>query len=387
MKRLAYLDWLRFFIVLSLTPFHAALSYTGWGGVYVYDDPIRDQIASGIGLYHSTLFPALRYFTIFMDNWFMHLLFLISGIGAVHSLDKRDAGSFIGERALRLTLPLGIGTITVVPIQSWLRALDMRAFSGGFFSYLPRYFATGYEWGHLWFLGYLFAFSVVALPLFLRWKRRGRPASLVAFLSGGPGLLAPALLFGLVEAALRPGWPGNYTLVNDWACVAIYLGFFALGYLLGSEEGLLERVEELRLAALALGLGCFACRLACGFAMPAPWGYNPGTMAAEFFRGASSWALALAALGLGRRWLGRGPFTDGPAYGRIRDLSFPQYFFHYPLITAATWLLLGSGLSVPLRWAISVAASWAAIPLLTELARLARPLRRLFGIRDPEARP
>jgi len=70
MKRLAYLDWLRFFVVLSLTPFH-----------------------------------------IFMDNWFMHLLFLVSGIGAFHSLGERDAGSFIGERAFRLTLPLGIGTL------------------------------------------------------------------------------------------------------------------------------------------------------------------------------------------------------------------------------------------------------------------------------------
>ncbi len=34
-RRLAYLDWLRFLVVLSLAPFHAALSYTGFGVVYV----------------------------------------------------------------------------------------------------------------------------------------------------------------------------------------------------------------------------------------------------------------------------------------------------------------------------------------------------------------
>ena len=33
--RLAYLDWLRFFVVLSLAPFDEALSYTGMGVVYV----------------------------------------------------------------------------------------------------------------------------------------------------------------------------------------------------------------------------------------------------------------------------------------------------------------------------------------------------------------
>ena len=54
---LAYLDWLRFFVVLSLAPFHAALSYTGWGSVYVYDDPIRNDILSGVGLYHRSASP------------------------------------------------------------------------------------------------------------------------------------------------------------------------------------------------------------------------------------------------------------------------------------------------------------------------------------------
>lgn len=45
--RLAYLDWLRFLVVLSLTPFHAAISFTGMGSVYVYDTPVRDILLSG----------------------------------------------------------------------------------------------------------------------------------------------------------------------------------------------------------------------------------------------------------------------------------------------------------------------------------------------------
>ncbi len=87
--RLSYLDWLRFLVVLSLAPFHAALSYTGMGVVYVYDTPVRDLILGGrLG---SDSGPAvMRYFTIFMDNWFMHLLFLVSGVGAALSLKKRS---------------------------------------------------------------------------------------------------------------------------------------------------------------------------------------------------------------------------------------------------------------------------------------------------------
>jgi peptidoglycan/LPS O-acetylase OafA/YrhL len=133
--RLAYLDWLRFLVVLSLAPFHAALSFTGMGVVYVYDTPLRDAILAGTAI--RDVGPlAMRLFTVFMDNWFMHLLFFISGIGACLSLRKRSPGQFIGERASRLMLPLLIGTLAVISIQSWLRALSFGRFSGGFFQ--PR---------------------------------------------------------------------------------------------------------------------------------------------------------------------------------------------------------------------------------------------------------
>jgi glucan biosynthesis protein C len=381
-ERLAYLDWLRFFVVLSLAPFHAALSYTGWGSVYVYDDPIRNDILSGVGLYHSLHFSGLRYYTIFMDNWFMHLLFLIAGISACHSLKKRDPGSFIGERARRLTLPLLFGTTLVIPIQSWLGALDFRTWKGNLLAFYPRFFASHFEWGHLWFLGYLFIFSLLALPLFMRWERWGPPAFLVSILSRGVGALSPALLFGFLEALFRPGWPGRLNLVNDWANFTVYFGYFVLGYALGSKDILLERVERLRYGELVLGVFAFLARLGTGYVLPVIGGYTPGTMLAEFFRGLASWGLVLAALGFGRRYLGRGPLFAGPAYDLARDLSFPLYFFHFIPVTAVTYLLLGTGLSVPLRWAITVLAAWASVAITTELIRLSgRPLCDFFGIR------
>lgn len=64
---LVYLDWLRFFVVLSLTPFHAAISFTGIGSVYVYDKPVRDILLAG--QFPIGIGPRLMStFTIFMDN-------------------------------------------------------------------------------------------------------------------------------------------------------------------------------------------------------------------------------------------------------------------------------------------------------------------------------
>jgi hypothetical protein len=101
------------------------------GSVYVYDTPVRDILLAG-----STPIGAgplvLTEFTVFMDNWIMHLLFLVSGIGAAFSLRKRSGPQFLGERCNRLLLPLFLGTVLIVSIQSWLRALSFGRFSGGY---------------------------------------------------------------------------------------------------------------------------------------------------------------------------------------------------------------------------------------------------------------
>ncbi len=113
--RLAYLDWLRFLVVLSLASFHAAISVTGMGSVYVYDTPVRDVLmADGTPFMMGP--HALSFFPIFMDNWGMHLLFLVSGIGAAFSLRKRSGAQFMGERCIRLLLPLLLGTLLVVSV-------------------------------------------------------------------------------------------------------------------------------------------------------------------------------------------------------------------------------------------------------------------------------
>jgi hypothetical protein len=98
--RLAYLDLLRFLIVLFLAPFHAAISFTGVGSVYVYDTPVRDIILAGSKPVISVGPLVLTSFIVFMDNWAMHLLFLVSGIGAAISLRKRTGTQFLGERTI-----------------------------------------------------------------------------------------------------------------------------------------------------------------------------------------------------------------------------------------------------------------------------------------------
>ena len=391
--RLSYLDWLRFIVVLSLAPFHAALSYTGMGVVYVYDTRIRDLLLSGASFPNAGP-AAMRYFTIFMDNWFMHLLFLVSGIAAAASLRKRSAGQFAGERANRLMLPLLLGTLCAVSVQSWLRALSFGRFTGGFFSFYPHFFqginagptSTGnFDYGHLWFLLYLFVFSILAMPLLLAVKRRGQSSRFIAAarrLAGGALVLIPALWIALLEAVFRPGWPGFQNLVNDWANFTVYLSFFILGYAAGAAPELLEAMERNRLGALSLGVLAFFARLAVYRFFPVGPGYSAGNMAASAFRGAAALGLVVAAIGFGRRYLNR----ESRALAMARDMAFPVYILHFVPLSAATYLLLDTGLSAWARWAISVGASWGAVAAFTFLARYVPGVRGFFGIRPAGVR-
>jgi glucan biosynthesis protein C len=390
-NRLVCLDWLRFLVVLSLAPFHAAISFTGMGSVYVYDTPVRDILLSGaapVGI--GPL--ALSEFSVLMDNWFMYLLFLISGIGAAVALRKRSGSQFLRERSHRLLLPLLIGTMLVVSIQSWLRALSFGKFSGSYFAFIPSFFngfytgplgSGNYDCGHLWFLLYLFVFSAIALPLFLsirKMEATSRFFSFVRRFAAMPVFLLPALWTGLLEGLFRPGWPGTLNLISDWAYFTGFFSIFLAGYLLGTVPELLQAAEKYRSAVLILGLAAFSFRIAVYILVPVPDGYNAANITTHVFRGIAEYGLVMAAMGYGQRYLTR----QGRLLGIARDLSFPLYVLHYAPLTAATYLLLNSGLSIWTRWILAVAASWIFVALFTFAARFIPLVRDFFGIRQPE---
>lgn len=389
--RLAYIDWLRFLVVLSLAPFHAAISFTGMGSVYVYDTPVRDILLAGGA--PVNMGPAvLRYFTIFMDNWFMHLLFFVSGIAAAHSLRKRSAGQFMGERCGRLLLPFALGTLLLAAYQTWLGALSFGTFSGGFLAFYPRFFAEHFNWGHFWFLLYLFVFSALALPLFLSIRRGGAGSRLLAAVRrlaadrpGGvlPPVLLPALWTGLLEGLFRPGWPGSLNLIDDWAVFTVSLSFFLAGYFAGSAPELLQAIERHRRAALILGVCAFLARMTTYAVVPVAEGYHAANITAQALRGIAAYGLVLAAMGYGQRYLNRTGGMQSQLLPAARDLSFPLYVLHYAPLTLATYLLLGSGLSIWARWALAVAAAWGFVGLFTWLARYVPPVRTFFSIRQP----
>jgi hypothetical protein len=69
-----------------------------------------------------------------------------------------------------------VGALTHVSLQAYLFNITHGQFSGSYFQFLPQYYHLDtIEWGgaHLWYLWYLFLFSIILYPL-MRWlKGRG----------------------------------------------------------------------------------------------------------------------------------------------------------------------------------------------------------------------
>ncbi|PKM49698.1 MAG: hypothetical protein CVV02_14580 [Firmicutes bacterium HGW-Firmicutes-7] len=236
-SRLYYIDWLRISVILSLIPYHAALTYTGLGDIYIIE-PVT-------GL---KLVPFI-FLTMPLDNFFMTMLFFISGISSYYSMKSRPDGLFIRERVNKLLKPFLLGTIFLSPVQAYSKAL-FNGFDGSLIEFIPEFFSKrivyylGYA--HLWFLLYLFVFSVVSYPLF-RWCliNRDRVKNVVDMMITKQYIYFPILWIIAVEAVFRPYFPGMQTLIMDWANNLVYLTVYVFGFIYAFDSRIQDRIELL----------------------------------------------------------------------------------------------------------------------------------------------
>jgi len=96
---------------------------------------------------------------------------------------------------------------------------------------------------HLWFLGFLFCFSLLGLPLFL-WLKRPSGQALLEWLARvcarRGGILVFIIPLVVVRLLLQPIFPQEH----DWADFFSLLTFFALGYVLYAHEAFARAIRR-----------------------------------------------------------------------------------------------------------------------------------------------
>ena len=157
-RRVHYIDNLRWITVSLLIVYHAGIAYNTWGEAnYIFFEPVR-PIAGIVS---------------WISPWFMPLMFLLAGVSARYSLQKRSVGAFIRERFLRLGIPLAFGMLVINPILSYVADVTHNGYTGDVFQHYGVFFTrftdlTGYDGGftlgHFWFIAVLILISLLACP-------------------------------------------------------------------------------------------------------------------------------------------------------------------------------------------------------------------------------
>jgi glucans biosynthesis protein C len=374
------IDWLRIIAVLLLFLFHSAHLFNRSEGLDWYVNN-KDQ---------SIFFDG---FMVFLNQWHMPLFFLLSGIGTYYALQFRSGGEYVKERFKRIFVPFVFGTLVIVPPQVYVRNLLEGKFSGSYWAFYPHFFngphpPGNFEWGHLWFLIYLFTFSMIMRPAF-QWLRGERGRAWVARLAtlaergGGYGIYLLALPVMFSETLLRPAFPeGNQNLIADWANFITYIILFSYGFLLFADPRFEQAIARTWKTTGWLALAFIIVFLSLlKFAGDAN-GYTPYSIAINFFRGLDTWWWLIWFLGLGRSVLTAG----GRVLRYAAEAALPAYVLHQTAIVVLGYYVIQLDLNLYLKFVLLVLASFAATMLSYDLIiKRFNPIRVLFGMKWKKA--
>jgi len=389
MERRYDIDWLRVIATLLLFVFHTAM---------VFNPAPFYHIRSG------ELSIVMLVVAGFISLWHMPLFFLLAGWSLHRSVAERGAAGVLRERVRRLIVPLAAGIVLFMPLVKYLElssGLDlshdglriapelqagfrmvlpqdlplMEPFHESFVDFLPTFFTRldRFTWAHLWFVAYLFVFTLLYLPLLAVVARRPqlglRPARLLVY--------APIVPLALVQLVLRPHWPGVQNLYDDWANFAYYSTYFWAGFLLARSPEL-ERVAHAEWPrALAGGVAAALVLLGSVLGLVS----SPSVLLAT--SAVAGWCFVVAILGLGRRFLDFG----NRALEYLSEAAFPVYVLHQAAIVVPGYFLLRLPLGVLAKFVLILTVAVALTFALYELlVRRHATTRRLFGMRT-ESRP
>jgi peptidoglycan/LPS O-acetylase OafA/YrhL len=378
--RLYYLDWLRVILIFGVFLYHAIHPF-----VLNLDWQIKNAEQS----------EAFMAILLMVNPWGIPLFFLVAGAGSYFALRRRSNRQYISERVNRLLIPFIIGSILLTPFQEYLGALNKETFQGSFLSYIPEMLTdltSGNlfsphifgRWGlHLWFLGFLFAFSLLALPFF-NWFKRDAGRSFISWLGRlvekRGGILLFIIPLALSRVLVQPFFPE----AKGWIDFVYMFLFFVLGYIIYSDDKFLSAVRRDRW----LLFGCGIVGLAISFALFAVYDEEvigwfekfilPWTIILIFSFVLMSWGWALDVLYLAMKYLN---FSNKwLVYGN--ETIMPFYLLHQPVIVTISYFVVQWDAGILVKLLVVLISSFLiTLGLVELLIRPFKPLRRLFGMK------
>jgi hypothetical protein len=345
MERRYDIDWLRVISIGLLVIYHIGIVFQPWGVFLVFlqsEQPL------------SYLWPPMT----MLNVWRIPLLFLVSGMGVSFAIRKRNWKQLLMERTRRILIPFLFGMIAIVP----LHILIWQRYYNQDLSYSPAP-------GHLWFLGNIFLYVILLMPLFFYLKRNenGPVVRAIRMLFSHPlGLLVIPAAITLETVLMKPETYALYALTLHGFLLGLIV--FLSGFLMViSGTSFWKTALRWRWMFLVVATGLYIIRLEV-FELEAPNALLPLE--------SSMWIFAV--LGFGYRYLNH----PGRMLTYLSQGAYPLYILHMVYLYLGAYIILPMEIPGIIQFLLILVFTLTGCFVTYEFViRRIRFLRPLFGLK------
>lgn len=332
-------------------------------------------------VYEGLVLPML-----FLNQWRLPLLFVISGMGTYFALSKRSGKQFAWERIKRLFIPFLFGMLFIVPPQIYVERLDKGQFDGSYFQYWPveafqggAYPDGNISWHHLWFILYLLIFSLLFIPVFLYLRKHTNAwilRKLRALGSNAIGLYVVTIPLFFWRIFLEPYYPQTNGLINDWYNLVNYGSLFFIGFvLIAIKDVFWETVTRYRFNYLITGVIAFASLMCLWYLFP---NFEGKFYISSLIRTVNMWSWILVLFGYAAVYLNK----PSKLLAYCNEAVYPFYILHQSVMMVLCYCLMHVSMGFFLKFSLlsfgTFGVSWLIYEVCIRRYSLVRPL---FGMK------
>ena len=342
------IDWIRIIALGMLIIYHAAVAFQPWGHLISF---IQNKESSEI----------LWLFMMVFNIWRIPILFMISGMGAYFALRNKNWKVFLKDRSARILFPYIFGFFFICPITVFLAS----TFYGKQTGYYPNP-------GHLWFLGNIYAYVLLLLPIMLYCIKNPDNFIFKIFrilLKHRLGIFSLALITGLEGVLFSPKHYINYAMSIHGFMLGLIC--FFLGFILVSmKNDFWPIIKNTR--SIALILASIFCMIRFYFVFTMIDYDGP-----KFVIGFESMCWMLTVFGYGAIYLNH----QSKALTYLKDAVYPVYILHMPLQSLLSYLIMPTKLPLLLKLNLLIIGTLFCSIFLYEIIKRMNWIRPIFGLK------
>lgn len=339
---------------------------------------------------HQSLF--LENFMIVLNQWRLPILFLVSGSAIYFIMQKVALGRFFWVRSIRLLIPLLFGMFVIVLPQVYYE-LKFKGYTDlTVFQFLTAYYSLdqSYDtyiptWNHLWFVAYLWVYSLVFIPAlyFLKTRKGQKFAGYLNFdrMPVWLSIAGPVVIFGLYFSFIRPYFPSTHALFGDWFNHVYYITIMIFGYMLAGSTKFWNWLKinrhQLAIAGLITATGILVLRNLPALQLDAwpDWLFY----STRFWLTLNLWLWILGILAFALAYFNK----PSKKLSYLNEAVYPFYILHQTIIIMIGYpLSQWAGLNIYGEASVLIVGTFGLCFILYEYAiKRVNILRFLFGLK------